>query len=508
MRELLSLEDAALARLLGPYREARAELTQRLLELEGLGQGETFGAQRLALMRAQLAAVLAVAEGRQQEELRQALEQALATGGTQQIAELADLEARFGSLATSELVALIQPVIPAAASAALADASSLLISRFRNEVQYGVSQALAQSVVQGEGIAQAARRLGRTMEGERWRLERIARTEIGNAMNAGHQASIEQVANRFPEMGLQKQWSAHLDGRTSRRCRGLHLQVRETTQLFTARDGWQGSAPPAHPNCRSRVVAYSSRWERGRPQRIAEEAVGTARNPVSSSAPNAADVVSAARSNRARGVATVNAGQSSNNDEFSIQRGVHFGSVIAGETLDAAQRRSIWRSHSPLLIDGFLKKYPFGDVVFTDVVVKLGTGYSRGWYNRADKSITLLERWPKGSFGIAFEPGKCKLVAELGADQVEVLKRTFVHELAHHVHRSLGSEFAGELYEAHSAAADKAISIAAATSTNEYFAETLTAYRFEPAVLQEIDPKGYDLVERILRRVRELGAEP
>lgn len=215
----------------------------------------------------------------------QAAADALATGGTQQVAELAELEARFGSLATSELVALIQPIIPAAATAALADASTLLISRFRNEVQYNVSQALAQSVVQGEGIAQAARRLGRSMDGEQWRLERIARTEIGNAMNAGHQATIEQVAAQFPEMGLQKQWSAHLDSRTSARCRGLHLQVRETAQLFTAQDGWQGMNPPAHPNCRSRVVAYSPRWERTGSQKVAEQGAGTSRNQELTSRP-------------------------------------------------------------------------------------------------------------------------------------------------------------------------------------------------------------------------------
>jgi SPP1 gp7 family putative phage head morphogenesis protein len=300
LEELLRLENRAVARLVEPYRQAQAELTQRLLLLEAQGSGDTFGATRLALMRQQIDAVLTALEATQGDNLRQAVREAVERGATQGRDEIADLEARLGDSRVAELITAIQPIVPAEAAAAIADAPSLLISKFRGEVQTVVSTALAQAVIQGEGTAQAARRLQRAMGGERWKAERIARTEINHAMNVGHHSVIDQVAMEFPEMGLKKQWSAHLDLRTSRRCRGLHLKVAETGQLFTALDGWKGLYPPAHPNCRSRVVPYSERWEATSRQQIASEAVGTAKNPRRKAEPTVGDAVSAARSNRVR----------------------------------------------------------------------------------------------------------------------------------------------------------------------------------------------------------------
>lgn len=298
LRELLRLEESAVTRLIAPYRQAQAELTQRLLLLEAQGSGDTFTAVRLALMQQQVEAVMAALTAQQAGSLRESVAAVLERGATQGRDEIADLEARLGDSRVAELITAIQPVIPAEATAAIASAPNLLITKFTGEVQVVVARTLAQSVLQGESTAQAARRLNQAMGGERWKAERIARTEINQAMNVGHHAVIDQVAQTFPEMGLKKQWSAHLDLRTSRRCRGLHLTIEDSGGLFRARDGWQGLHPPAHPNCRSRVVAYSPRWEASSPQRIREQEVDTPRNPERLSRPTRADRASAQRSNQ------------------------------------------------------------------------------------------------------------------------------------------------------------------------------------------------------------------
>lgn len=207
------------------------------------------------------------AQGR---ELSEVCREVLEAGVANTFEVVREFEGRYGSSAIAERIAAVRPVIPIDAVARMVDAQNLIVEGLAERIREGIAAELGQSITQGEGIAKATRRLRQHLEAQDWQLERIARTEISNAMNVGHEAAIGQVAGSFPELGLRKQWSAHLDGRTSARCRSLDGDVVDHDKDFHADDGWTGPYASAHPNCRSRVVPWSDRWG-GKRQRSPEE---------------------------------------------------------------------------------------------------------------------------------------------------------------------------------------------------------------------------------------------
>lgn len=289
-RQILGMEEAAVRRLFAVYRQAELELGARLAQMDASGREQTFTAQHLALIRAQVDSGLRQFWAAGGRDLREAFEEALRTGAAQAHAEIVDLERRFGvddpdrpltSLPLADRVQVSMPVIPAQRVAFLADDQNLLLARFRDGVFREVSRELSLSALTGESISQASRRLSKVMKGERYQLERIARTEINHAANVGHFHTIQAVADEFPEMGLKKQWSAHLDGRECSACRSLHLQVRAVGKEFEASNGWKGHYGPCHPNCRCRVMPYSERWEARSVKKIADEGPGTAKSEAS-----------------------------------------------------------------------------------------------------------------------------------------------------------------------------------------------------------------------------------
>ena len=84
-----------------------------------------------------------------------------------------------------------------------------------------------------------------------YELERLARTEILNAMNTGR-------LNAYEKSGIVKyvQWKCHKDARTSDICKRLDGQIIKLgEELFTDPEtGAQFRNPPAHPNCRSTII--------------------------------------------------------------------------------------------------------------------------------------------------------------------------------------------------------------------------------------------------------------
>lgn len=262
-RQLVGLEGAAYVALTRAYQQFVDDATAITAAQTPAGDSVAEVHRDAILVQVQTALdVLATATV---ETLGEHLLAAANTGAAQQIAEIRDLEARFGSMDVLSRIATIPPVIPAESVAYVAQAGNLALTDFRNSTAERVADSLAQSILQGDGIDAATRRLATTMDAHRWELERIARTEINTAMNYGHEATIQRVADDIPEAGLQKRWSSHFDSRTSAICRALGAdggQVRNLDEDFetTAGGGWRGAYPPAHPNCRSRVLAWCARW--------------------------------------------------------------------------------------------------------------------------------------------------------------------------------------------------------------------------------------------------------
>ena len=258
-RALVAQEDATYLAILATYRRVRDEAMGRLRILDAEGRMGTFTAVHLAATIQQLDDALTLADPIMGTSLREHTTAGGTIGAAQTYAETALLVKAFEDAEVVAKLAQVGPIIPIEAVGNIADSQALLFRDLQGRVVPVVAEKLAESVTLGESTAAAARRLGTAMDGERWQLERIARTEINNAFNAGHAAQITDTATRFPEMSIKRQWSSYRDARTSALCRYLDGQVREHDQPFSG-PTWSGDYPPAHPNCRSRVNPWNERW--------------------------------------------------------------------------------------------------------------------------------------------------------------------------------------------------------------------------------------------------------
>lgn len=82
------------------------------------------------------------------------------------------------------------------------------------------------------------------------RAERIVRTELSRAYNAGHQANAVAAQAADPEGGWRKQLVATFDNRTGEDSKFVHGQVREVDKPFKDNKGREYMHPPGRPNDR------------------------------------------------------------------------------------------------------------------------------------------------------------------------------------------------------------------------------------------------------------------
>jgi len=144
-----------------------------------------------------------------------------------------------------------------------------LIKRISDETRARINADLAVSILRGDSILDAGRRIGRNL-GQRGttfgaisnRAETIARTEILRAYSVAQQASLRQIADYVPQ--LQKQWIATLDDRVRPAHRQAHGQIRDWDEPFEV-DGEDlmyprdpGGSPENTINCRCVVVPVLS----------------------------------------------------------------------------------------------------------------------------------------------------------------------------------------------------------------------------------------------------------
>lgn len=149
-----------------------------------------------------------------------------------------------------------------------------LIKRISGETRARINADLAVSILRGDSILDASRRIGRSL-GSRGttfgaisnRAETIARTEILRAYSVAQQASLRQMADYVPK--LRKQWIASLDDRVRPTHRRAHGQTRDWDEPFTV-DGEElmyprdpGGSPGNTINCRCVSVPVLPEVETG-----------------------------------------------------------------------------------------------------------------------------------------------------------------------------------------------------------------------------------------------------
>lgn len=114
-------------------------------------------------------------------------------------------------------------------------------------------QSLMQDIL-GTGIQGINCRNG-AFRTARWRAEAIARTSVNELVNRAALATYQKADSENPLVTIGKEWVTTSDRRTSNICIGLAGQRRGLDENFSGA-GWSGQYPPAHPFCRSRVIAY------------------------------------------------------------------------------------------------------------------------------------------------------------------------------------------------------------------------------------------------------------
>ena len=101
------------------------------------------------------------------------------------------------------------------------------------------------------------------------------------------------------------------------------------------------------------------------------------------------------------------------------------------------------------------------------------------------------------SYSERFVPGRSWSVSSAGETVSDAMKRTFVHELGHHLLMTGGYRIKDLATQSFKYAAESAITRYASLSSQEYFCETLAAYTFHRKELQRHDPGGFAMIEAV-----------
>jgi hypothetical protein len=183
----------------------------------------------------------------------------------------------------------------------------------------------------------------------------------------------------------------------------------------------------------------------------------------------------------------------------SLEVRVHFGQLRASSAKRAADL--LERLAFPWVLD-FLKRVPLDRL---DMKPKL-IGRAMGSYIRMGTRTRVLQLATgrgKETWGETMSPGVWS-VSKTGKSQREAITRTFVHEMAHHIHlhdwATGGQAFFGvdALVRSAFVRTKGPLTQYGQSSPAEYFAESFAAYVFHPELLKNTDLNGFDMVEDVL----------
>lgn len=122
------------------------------------------------------------------------------------------------------------------------------IKDMNEEMINKLRQTISRAILNKSTLEQATEQVQAVFDSTKDRARMIARTEMNRAQNIGaNEAAIDSG------LKLKKQWDSHLDTKTSKVCTDLDGKIVGINEKFK----WQGEEfdlPPAHPNCRSRVI--------------------------------------------------------------------------------------------------------------------------------------------------------------------------------------------------------------------------------------------------------------
>ena len=252
---LRRLAGGEVARALELLEQANDELQARIMSgLRGLPTGTpaTFGLQRFVNLRRDIA------------ELRRTVWSQFNENTRQMLLELARIEHDFErrifeanvsvqlnyAVASAQQLAAVVRSHPFAGGANAALTLRQWFAGLERSDQTRILYAIQQGVLQQETIDTITKRITDTVLLSRRQAETVVRTAVNHVSNAARESFWQ--AN--DDIILALRWTATLDGRTSTICGGRDGAVDRPVEGMRVLDP-VGARPPAHPNCRSIMVA-------------------------------------------------------------------------------------------------------------------------------------------------------------------------------------------------------------------------------------------------------------
>lgn len=255
------------------YGESQRELEGKLAGLRRAGRGETFRAHHLRAVLAQVADAARGFEGDLEQHLRRTGSMATVLAPRHVLGTVSRMEEHFGRPT---------PIVQAAQAAVVAGVdrrvSPSLLGKFSTSVKsYGrdailnIQGHLSRSIVQGESVDEAVDRVtGATglFERQRWRADRIVRTEMSYSYGVAAQASMEELRRPVPKL-MKRLVATHDDreGDDSKQLDGQTVPV-EKPFVWVVKNGRgvptgkvvKYMQPPNRPNDRECVIPWMEGW--------------------------------------------------------------------------------------------------------------------------------------------------------------------------------------------------------------------------------------------------------
>lgn len=267
------VEQRGVRRLGRVYAESRAELLDRLASLEREGRGQSFSAHHMRIMLLQAQHSVRYLEDRLGRELESSgrLVASTAPRGTYRTVQA--LEHHFSGhspVAQVEQAALFQRVYRTVEPS--------LLDRFRRSKRlYGppvvakIRLELAKGLIQGKTVddmVTAVAGTGGIFDGQRWRAERIVRTELSYAHGLTQYRTLQELSRSGGP--THKKLIETFDDRTGEDSKILHGQIRRVDEPFhydppPGEKGYDDFLmPPGRPNDRAVVIPWRLDWGESR----------------------------------------------------------------------------------------------------------------------------------------------------------------------------------------------------------------------------------------------------
>lgn len=267
------IEVRGVGRLKGIYADSRLELEEKLRRLVRAGRGQTFESQHLRQVLIQVSDAARALEGKLVDHMQSTGRLAGGLAPRHLTHMVGTLEQQYG-----RMTPVIQATQAAVVRGVYPKIAPTLLDRYKQSAKYYGPQAvgairngLARSIIQGDTVDEAIDRVvgaDGLFERQRWRADRIVRTEMSWSYGVVNQRSMLELRPAVPRM--QKRLVTTFDVRTGEDSEELNGQTVPVDQPFVwhVKDSHGAPTgkvvrymqPPNRPNDREVVIPWIDGW--------------------------------------------------------------------------------------------------------------------------------------------------------------------------------------------------------------------------------------------------------